>query len=238
MTRFLEKVKLLNVALTGNPINLGAMATNVFVKSFDELDDEDIPEIEEINDFMPKGKAKDNRPPKQWWENCTRKAKKFADSPDKFCGALWTNPGQFGGGSKMRTVFGGKSLEIMLKGENMSEEEKQDKNSESQTTDDVNSNKSSENPESTEKTEVKANMKSIETSLKSLTENVEEIKKNTEAKSKKIEEIEKTVTGLKSEIKSLLEQADYKSQIAKNGSDKADLKSNEKTAETMPLDAI
>lgn len=51
-------------------------------------------------------KEADERPPKAWWDACTSRAGSFADDPDKFCGALWHNPGQFKDGEKMRTAFG------------------------------------------------------------------------------------------------------------------------------------
>jgi len=44
---------------------------------------------------------KNGRPPKDWWEACTSRARSFADDPDKFCGWLWTS-----GPADLRTSFG------------------------------------------------------------------------------------------------------------------------------------
>lgn len=51
-------------------------------------------------------KPRDARPPADWWDKCTSKARKFAKDADKFCGALWHNPAQFPGGTGMRSAFG------------------------------------------------------------------------------------------------------------------------------------
>lgn len=105
--RMLDKVNLLNVALTGNPINTTAKMDEIFVKSLYEFET----------------KPKDKRPPKAWWDNCIRKAKKFADDPNKFCGALWANPNEFGGGSKMRDAFGKSESFQNIKGDSMEEKD-------------------------------------------------------------------------------------------------------------------
>jgi len=51
-------------------------------------------------------KPNDERPPKQWWENCTRRARSFATDPDRFCGDLW-----YHGPNAKREAFG-KALDV------------------------------------------------------------------------------------------------------------------------------
>ncbi len=53
----------------------------------------------------------DKRPPKRWWENCMKRARKFADDPARYCGGLWYGSGDFKYWDKdllekMRTSFG------------------------------------------------------------------------------------------------------------------------------------
>lgn len=48
--------------------------------------------------------VKDDRPPKEWMDNCRARAQSFADDPDAFCGDLW-----FNGPADKREAFG-KSL--------------------------------------------------------------------------------------------------------------------------------
>lgn len=55
---------------------------------------------------LEKEEAKDKRPPKDWWDNCIARAKRFADDPERFCGALWYNPDWFPHGEKLRKSFG------------------------------------------------------------------------------------------------------------------------------------
>jgi len=51
-------------------------------------------------------KKKDRRPPKDWWENCIKRAKRFADDPESFCGALYYRPESFPQGEKLKEAFG------------------------------------------------------------------------------------------------------------------------------------
>jgi hypothetical protein len=48
----------------------------------------------------------DARPPKDWWDNCIARAKKFATDPQSFCGGLWYHPEWFVGEEAMRESFG------------------------------------------------------------------------------------------------------------------------------------
>ena len=60
----------------------------------------------------------DRRPPKDWMDNCKRKAESFADDPGAFCGDIWYNK------PELRASFGGSSVSIIGgMNENMSLEE-------------------------------------------------------------------------------------------------------------------
>jgi len=60
----------------------------------------------------------DNRPPQDWWDNCTSKAQSFADDPDKFCGWLWNH-----GDESIKSSFGSSSVSNIGGKQNMSEQE-------------------------------------------------------------------------------------------------------------------
>jgi len=100
--RLLKSLELLNVAVTGNPVNKGATMCDSFLKSANFFADS----VGSLSDFSEL-KAADGRPPKAWWDSCVSKASKFATDKEKFCGWLYQQSGgRFGA---LKEAFG-KSL--------------------------------------------------------------------------------------------------------------------------------
>jgi len=61
------------------------------------------------------------RPKQGWWDSCIKKAEKFTDTPEKFCGNLHYTPSEHSGGDKTKESFGKEDddnleLEIFGKG--------------------------------------------------------------------------------------------------------------------------
>lgn len=71
-----------------------------------EPTDYELNEAEKKIAVIYKEAQKDRRPPKDWWENCIKRARRFADDPESFCGALWYRPEDFPHGEKLREAFG------------------------------------------------------------------------------------------------------------------------------------
>jgi len=232
IVRLLNKVDLINVALTGNPMNPEARLTSAFTKSLSYLNNmEDIMEREEI---------KDGRPPKEWWDNCVSKAKKFATDANKFCGWLYRQEG--GKWGKIRSAFG-KSGEMidttdlldtdnteikkLYKGENVktimdgdNEEREKQENNEKQ-------------EEEKSFGELKQETEKLKEEIKTLKEELKKIRD--EEDDEEEAKIQEEVKALREEIKKLKNEPQYK---ARQEDMKAELKDEIQSPIQHPLDMV
>ena len=82
--RLLEDLKLLNVALTGVPVNQDATIDNYGMKSIMLKAINDVGELEIDNDIELK-----QRPPKAWMDRCTARVGGTARDPGALCAWIW-----------------------------------------------------------------------------------------------------------------------------------------------------
>lgn len=168
--RLLDALNLLNVALTGNPVNPSATMGRVFAKSLYDMEDDN-----QEGDTGDESKAKDGRPPKAWWDNCMRRARKFASDPEKLCGALYHNPEKFpGGGGKMRSAFG-KSGDFLIDKEEEEQSDMTDKDEQKNLEVKGDSKVENEKKDSIDVSTLSSSVDEMKESLKAITEKLEKI---------------------------------------------------------------
>ncbi len=170
--RILKKILLLNAAITGNPANTDCMFGAIATKSIEEYELFLKTHNMETGDMDadPDVKAKDERPPKAWWDKCTRSVKGIATDPAKLCGWIW----QKKQGKKeldSSELMSDAELKILLNTEEL------------KMSDDKNKPEGKEDPkaegtppEETPETETDAETKTLEAQVEALTKEVKELK--------------------------------------------------------------